>query len=275
MSALAELFPEGDFRFHLTLRRGEPREFFAVRDASGAVLAERARWLAESRDRYAALTPEGVPLLAEFAAMVRAWGIAPERVMERAMGTAEARGVEAMAELGAVLEPDVIFLSRDEAGRFRLRGGALCFPTGWTLEEKLGHTLDFIHGVVPGLNDALGSPIQQFLSRLKPGVAFYRDNWGLAATDELNLHPARGLAPPGGPTTPERLWLRVEHQALVALPQTGGVVFGLRIALHRLDAVARDPGAAAGLKRALLTMPSAVANYKRLERVSNQVVSWL
>ena len=37
----------------------------------------------------------------------------------------------------------------------------------------------------------------------------------------------------------------VTKQALVALPRTGGVVLGIRIALHRLDAVARDPAAAA------------------------------
>jgi hypothetical protein len=260
MSPLADLFPDGDFRFHLTLRRGEARDFFAPRDLTGQVLAERARWLADQPARYAALTPEGAPLFTEFAALCAQWGFSRET---------------SATALGAALEPDFVLLSRDEAGAFRLRGGALCFPTGWALEEKLGHTLDFIHGVVPGLNAALGSPIHQFLSRLKPGPAYFRDNWGLAATGELNLHPARALPPPDLPTTPERLWLRVEHQALLSLPQTGGIIFGLRIALHRLDAVARDPLAAAGLRRALLTMPPEMAAYKRLERVSNQVVSWL
>ena len=260
MSALADLFPDGDYRFHLTLRRGEPREFFRPWDVTGRVLAERARWLASEPARYAALLPEGGPLLAEFADQCAEWGLA---------------GGRTVAALGAALEPDFLLLSRDEAGAFRLRGGALCFPTGWALEEKIGHTIDFIHGAVPGLNAALASPIHQFLGRLKPGVAFQRDNWGLAATDELNLHPARGLAPPDLPASPERLWLRVEHQVLLALPRTGGVVFGLRIALHRLDEVRRDAAAAAGLKRALQTMPAEVAAYKRLERVGNQVVSWL
>lgn len=260
MSGLADLFPDGDHRFHLTLRRGEPRDFFGARDATGRVGAERARWLAAEPGRYAALTPEGGPLLAEFSALCAGWGVA------------EATSV---AALGAALEADFLLLSPDAAGAFRLRGGALCFPTGWALDEKLGHPLDFIHGVVPGLNAALASPIHQFLARLKPGVAFHRDNWGLAATDELNLHPARGLPPPDLPTAPERLWLRVEHQALVALPRSGGVVFGIRIALHRLDAVARDPAAAAGLRRALLTMAPELAAYKRLTAIGNQVVSWL
>ena len=260
MSGLAELFPAGDHRHHLTLRRGEPRDFFRAWDAAGRVRAERARWLAEEPARYAALAAEGAALLAEFSALCAEWGVAEG-------GTVEA--------LGGALEADFLLLSPDAAGDFRLRGGALCFPTGWALEEKLGHTLDFIHGIVPGLNAALAAPIGQFLERLKPGAAFHRDNWGLAATDALNLHPARGLATPDQPTAPDRLWLRVEHQALVALPRTGGVVLGIRIALHRLDAVARDPAAAAGLRRALLTMAPEMAAYKRIERVRDEVVSWL
>ena len=261
MSALAELFPDGDYRFHLTLRRGEPGEFFKTRGDSSKILAERAKWLAENPARYAALLAEGKPLLAEVAELgVKDWGLP---------ATTSVHG------LGAVLEPDFLLLSPDAAGAFRLRGGALCFPTGWALEEKLGHTLDFIHGVVPGLNPALASPIHQFLTKLKPGVAFMRDNWGLAANDELNLHPARQLPAPVLPVALERLWLRVEHQALVALPRTGGVLFGIRIALHRLDQVALDPAARAGLRRALASMPAEVAAYKRLDAVRDAVVALL
>ena len=76
------------------------------------------------------------------------------------------------------------------------------------------------------------------------------------------------------PVALDRLWLRVEHQALVALPESGGVVFGIRIALHRLDAVAATP-AGRGVRRALETMPVELAAYKRLETVRAQVISLL
>ena len=261
MTALAELFPVGDYRFHLTLRRSEPGEFFRARDPSGQILAERAKWLAENPARYAALLPEGETLFAELAELAaQEWGI-PR--------TTSVHG------LGAMLEPDFLLLSPDAAGAFRLRGGVLCFPTGWALEEKLGHTLDFIHGVVPGLNTALASPIQQFLARLKPGVAFLRDNWGLVTTEDLNLHPARKIPAPALPVTLDRLWLRVEHQALVALPRTGGVLFGIRIALHRLDQVAEDSAASAGLRRALVSMPAEMAAYKRIDAVRGAIVALL
>ncbi|MBI5766411.1 MAG: DUF3445 domain-containing protein [Verrucomicrobia bacterium] len=264
MNALAELFPAEDHRFHLTLRRGEPREFFSAQDKTGGILAERRRWLAGDPGRYAAMGPEAEPLLAEFVELAAGWGDRP---------VAGAQGTMRLGAVGGAFEPDLLFLSADATGAVRLRGGVLVFPTGWALTEKLGQTLETIHGVVPGLNAALGSPIQQFLGRLKPGLAYLRDNWGLTATPELNLHPSRAIPPPVPPVSLDRLWLRVEHQALLALPRSGGIVFGIRIALHRLDVVAQDRVAAAGLRRALATMPDDLAVYKRLEQVRDQLVA--
>jgi hypothetical protein len=264
----AELFPDGDFRFHLTLRRADPREFFGPRDPTGRLVAERARWIAAEPARYAVIAPEGEAALREFAAMAKGW--VPR--LEDAASMSSPSGL--LHRLGGSLEPDILFLTAGSDGPFRLRGGALCFPTGWALVEKLGHTMEFIHDVVPGLNSAIGPAINQFLSKLKPGVAFLRDNWGIAATDELNLHPARGLPPPEPPVALDRLWLRVEHQALLALPESGGIVFGIRIVLHRLDGIVGQPEGG-GLRRALATMPHELIRYKRLERIHADLLNVL
>ena len=267
--SLAELFPDGDYRFHLTLRRSEPREFFAARDGTGDMLAERARWLDAEPQRYDALLPEAHAAVREFAGLAQPW-IAPAASHD----LRSALPSDVLGQLGRGLEPDLLFLSADPEGRFRLRAGVLCFPTGWALEEKLGHTLDAIHGVVPGLNPALGTQIHQFLSKLKPGTAFLRDNWGIAATPELNLHPARRLPGPDLPAKLEQLWLRVEHQALLALPTSRAIVFGIRIALHPLDEIARSPDASR-LRRALATMPGELVGYKRLERIRDYLLNVL
>jgi hypothetical protein len=259
--ALSDLFPAGPYRFHLSLRREQPEAFFRTQDTTGQVLAERARWLQDESERYAALRPEGIAIADEFRELSANWA-------------APGEGRDVMRELGRRFEPDILLLSADAEGRFRLRGGALCFPTGWALEEKIGHPMEFIHGVVPGLNPAIGNSIHQFLARLKPGAAFCRDNWGIAASTELNLHPARGIAPPSPPAALDRLWLRVEHQILLGLPTTRGIVFGIRIMLHRLDDVARDP-AGIHLREALLSMPAEVAAYKRLDTVREDVARLL
>lgn len=271
MTALAELFPPGDFRLHLTLRRGEPDAFFRARDDSGQVLAERRRWLASDPARYSALQPDAEPLLDEFAGLLAQWGAVPTGGEAASDGTPPAR----LRHLGARLEPDFLLLAQDPAGQFRLRGGALCFPTSWALEEKLGHTLDEIHAPVPGLNTSLGAAVRQFLGRLKPGVGYLRDNWGIAATDALNLHPSRGLPPPMPPVVLSRLWLRIEDQLLLALPRTAGVLFAIRIRLVRLDDLAGDRAAAAGLARALATMPEDLRGYKRVDLIWRELCALL
>ena len=272
MTSLAELFPDSDFRFHLTLRRGEAADFFADRDKTDRTRSERKKWLASDPRRYAALLPEGLPLLFEFIDLCSTWNASHGDV--RGEGESSSAD-EVLHALGEAIEPDVMLLSADGDGRFRLRGGVLCFPTGWALEEKLGQTLDAIHGVVPGLNPVLGSPINTFLAKLKPGVAFHRDNWGITASEELNQHPSRGVPPPGLPIALDRLWLRVEHQVLLSLPRTNGVVFGIRIALHRLDQLLRDRYVVRGLVRALATMPDELIRYKRIEAIHDWLIQEL
>ncbi len=246
---LSELFPDRDYRFHLTLRKGDLGAFFGAPEA--AVLAERARWFADDPARYLVGDAEALPLVAEAEGLL-------------GIGAAEGGVMRRLARLGGAVEPDLVLLAPDGSGQFRLRAGAVCFPSWWALTEKTGLTLDEIHGVVPGLNDSLAPAIGQFLAKLKPGAPFERANWGFAATPELNLHPALGRPRLGAELDVARTWLRVEEQILAALPATGGILFGIRIRVVPLAHLLDEPALRAGLRRALVTMPDALAAYKGL-----------
>jgi len=263
VSTLAALFPDENYRFHLGLQRGEPAEFFAHQDQSGRVLKERRQWLLRDGERYARVLPGHEGLVAETVELAKSWDVIA------------LSGSRTLVELGGLLEPDILLLAPDASGEHRLVGGVLCFPTSWALEEKLGQNMAFIHGPVPGLNNAMGPQIGQFLSRLKPGAAYFRQNWGLAAVDELNLHPALHRPRPALPLDPARLWLRVEHQALLALPSGRGLIFGIRIELVPIETVMRDPAARAGLRRALETMPAPLAEYKGIATIRQPLADWL
>jgi dimethylamine monooxygenase subunit A len=258
---LEDLFPLEDYRFHLTIRKGDLREFFAPSDDRARVLAERRHWLQAEPEQYAALLPDGERLLAEWAAMVAAWS--------------EGEAVRSVQQLGAQLEPDFLLLSQSPGGEFLLQGGAVVFPSSWSLPEKLGRTLDAIHDVVPGLNAALAPAISTFLTRLRPGgPAYLRSNWGLAATDALNLHPSRPRPALRPKLQPEQIWVRVEHQILVAMPETKGIVFGIRVVVHPLTEVLQSDRLRAGFNRAIKTMPPALAHYKGLSPVDRELVEW-
>ena len=60
------------------------------------------------------------------------------------------------------------------------------------------------------------------------------------------------------------VWFRVERQALVALPETGGILFGIRLELVSLAKLRENRKARDGLLKALKTMPPEIADYKNL-----------
>jgi hypothetical protein len=264
---LEKLFPDDDFRFQMRFERGEPADFFAKTPQRETLLTERKRWLRSDPKTYAAILPPGEALLDEAAELAREWnGFVPP---------ASATAWEKCLALGEFWEPDFLLLKIDADRAIRLYGGCLCAPSSWRLDEKLGQPIEFIHGPVPGLNAHIGAAIYKFLAALKPGAASLRHNWGLARSSELNLHPDRKLPLLDATVRAEEVWLRVEHQALVALPKSGGILFGIRVVNHPLNEVKANPLAAARLCRALETMPEEMAGYKNLAVARGRILHLL
>ena len=218
-------------------------------------MAERRHWLTSEPQTYAALLPAGERLLEETIEAARRWS-------GFTLPPAQKSPWEKCLALGEFWEVDYLLLKADAAGEIRLVGGCLCFPSSWRLSEKVGKPIEFIHGPVPELNANIGPAIHKFLAGLRPGVASLRFNWGLSRSAELNQHPDRALPRLDASVTLVEVWLRVEEQALVALPKSGGILFGIRIWNHPLADVKRDDVVAARLVRALQTMPEAMAVYK-------------
>ncbi|HAM70297.1 MAG TPA: hypothetical protein DCM86_01465 [Verrucomicrobiales bacterium] len=125
------------------------------------------------------------------------------------------------------------------------------------------------------MNARLGGRVGTFLQSLKPGIEWERVNWGIAGTPLLNLHPSIEHPRLEEGATLSSAWLRVEHQALRLLPESGGILFGIRITLHRLDNLARNRTAALRLAELLETMPQAIADYKGLAQARNPLVRQL
>lgn len=289
----ARMFSDEDFKFHLRFERGEPAEFFAPTPGHAQLVAERRRWLRSEPGKYAALLPPGEPLLAEVLQLAQGWnGVtrpangAPVSDPARSRNPQQRAGSEtgapiagapcsALLALGEFWEADYLLLKAEADGEIRLYGGCLCFPSSWRLTDKIGKPIEFIHGPVPGLNKSIGPGIHKFLGGLKPGAASLRHNWGLARSAELNHHPDRNLPRLDADTPADEVWLRVEHQALAALPQSGGILFGIRVVNHAFTEVKADPVARLRLRRALETMPEAMACYKGLGAIRQRLVGWL
>ncbi len=265
---MAELFPDSNYRFQMNLERGSIREFFRETSAHEEILRNRRYWLAENPTRYAEMREPAVPLLDETLEILNQMEVLDSDDLRQCCSMHVPS--DRCLELGRILEPDYLFLIPD-GPQFRLVGACVCFPSSWSLQEKIDRPLDFIHDVVPDLNAQIGSQITRFLFSLKPGTAMLRANWGLSRSGEFNQHPSRKLPRLAAETNVDEIWLRIERQALVHLPQSSGVLFGIRIETFPVLELKAHPKEAHGLARALRTMPPEMARYKNIEAVRERV----
>lgn len=294
---LAEYLAEGPYRFSMAFGRGKFEEFWGATAEKARILEERRRWLGEDEARYLAVLPGAEELLKEAEEMGRANGTlgmelegetsrqerdgnhsihhgdAQRQFCATGTSTHEARGRKLARILGEHWEPDWLVLKR-EAGVARLVAGCVCFPSSWSLEEKIGRPIEEIHGVVPGLNASVGKQIGTFLDRIKPGISWTRNNWGLSRSAEWNQHPSQRTARLDVAVELAEVFFRVEEQSLVALPRTEGILFGIRL---KVISLAGYKGTEGGLRlaRALETMPEAMAQYKGLAAARERIATLL
>lgn len=268
--SLSDIIPDSDYRFHLRLEPIRLDAFFGPSAEHERLLRERRHWLAVAPHTYAALLPEGAALLSEALDLLQ-----PPPLGAGVAADPGQTDWDRCLDLGRHIEPDFLLLAGGPDSEIRLCGGCVCFPSSWSLAEKVSQPMELIHAPVPGLNAQIGPQIRSFLNKLRPGLVWSRTNWGLSRSSELNQHPERRLPRIDQSAGADEIWFRVEHQALAALPATGGILFGIRISTHPLAAVKADSIASQRLGRALRTMPAAVARYKGLETGRARILDFL
>jgi dimethylamine monooxygenase subunit A len=162
---------------------------------------------------------------------------------------------------------------------YRLTAGAVCFPSNWLLSDKIGRALADVHGPVPGYAEKLASPVDRFFKNLAADTIMARANWHIHATPDLFQAGHRLDAATAAAITPanagEKLWLRVERQALRRLPQSGAVLFTIRTYVTQLSEAVCDGKSAQNLEVAVRTMPDDVAHYRSMDAFRQALLEWL
>ncbi len=251
------IFPDIDHRWIMGLRQGDLAAFFAPQDPTGTVRAQRQRWFSDEPEKYTALLPEAEAAMLETCELARTLGSPVNAV--------EGSPLDQLLELGPAWEPDLVWMHPGADGVHHLAGGAVCFPSSWSMPEMLGRPMHLVHQLVPGLNDLLARQIDTFLAKLSPGSAWQRENWGVSRDGELNHHPSRPRAVLDATVTLEEVWIRLEHQLLLKLPSSGSVLFGIRLELVPLADMLADRTAAQRFSRLISTMQPTAARYKGVE----------
>ncbi|MBM45524.1 MAG: hypothetical protein CL458_04620 [Acidimicrobiaceae bacterium] len=164
-----------------------------------------------------------------------------------------------------IVQEDLCLLERRPEG-WTMTACAVAIPTQWDVPSKYGKTLDAIHGPVPRYDTDLSQPMGTFFDRLRPEAPVWRANRTLTDDPSLRLMPQRRHQPMNEDLTvanvADRVWLRVEYQTLRRLPESGVIVFTIRILRQKISSVADYPQAFGELLRSLMRMPSDVRGYK-------------
>jgi hypothetical protein len=159
---------------------------------------------------------------------------------------------------------------------WRLEAAVLCFPSLWVLSEKLGQPLAGIHHPVAHYADELATKVDTFFDRLSPRLLVGRRNFSIWPTNAL-WAPCRRLDPslheaPIGDDPP--LWLRSERQTLRRLPETGAILFTIRVQTAPVSALRTRPDRSADLAR-WLRSASGASRRSELGPMAGVLLSWL
>lgn len=281
-------FLEPPYRMTMGLLPLDPAEWILVDAAFAAELKEKQALLAARHGEVFAALPEADAgareVLSRFADHL------PRRFPD--LYTRDGRTLRRAD--GAVFDLDGPLHPLDLAGRlvqedfclmqaagdsWNLVAASLCFPTRWKLADKIGRPLAAIHAPVPGFAPTLGAPVERFFNRLAPGKAVWRANWGLI-DDPALFQPAGHFRGAVNETiTPENagdtVWLRVERQTLMRLPESGDILFTIRILQETLGETARSPKRAARLAELIASMPEELKRYKSIPPFEGAVQAYL
>jgi dimethylamine monooxygenase subunit A len=137
------------------------------------------------------------------------------------------------------------------------------FPSGWRPERLAQASFHAIHAPVPGFADhtlAARSMVRAMIER-GPYVRFV---WTLCRDEVLDHHPDRANA--GSWDEVERLFLRVERQVTVSLPEARTSVFLIRTYLYPYAEL--EPEQRATVREAVRVMPDDVRAYKGLPKLA-------
>lgn len=244
----------------------DPAAWLAVDPDYAAQMAERDALIESGAHDVTAQTDDAGPIVAAFReALLEHLAARPEWTLtpgaaRRPDGVSVDLSGETMALAGRLAQEDFLLLAPAEGdAEARLVAGALCFPSRWSLTEKLGRALSPIHGPVPRYAGDLAARINRVFAALRPDRPLMRVNWLVTPTDRLRLVQREDAkaphAPPGA-----RFWLRTERQTLRRLAGAGAVVFGVKTTLTPVSALTAEERAV--IARRMAAWPAADVAYR-------------
>ena len=269
-------------RFTLGLRACPPDQWIAEEDAFGDgdrladQLRQKAALLDSQREDVFAETPEGHAASGETLKMVLAQLCQQGRPVADRMDR-----LHPLEQAARLVPEDLLLLAprprNDDSGLsdWVLVAAALAFPAHWVLAEKMGRPLAGIHEPVPHYGEILETPMDRFFTNMKVGPISQRWNWSVMTQNKL-FTPHRERRTPLPQTAGiDEIFIRMEHQTLRKLAESGCILFTIRTYIEPLQRWAGQPGAVQSLADSLAEMTPKMRDYKGVAMFEDALLAHL
>ena len=209
-------------------------------EAFAAQMAERDRLIAERSQDVLALEEGARPAADELLALILRQldgvpGYEREGVaMRRPDGVLVPLDGEPLLVAGRLVQEDLVLMEkRAGEAEHRLTGAVLCFPSNWTLRQKLGMPLTRIHLPVGDYDETVARRVQRLFDAVRPDAPLMRAN--LIPYAHATLHSPRSEFERHRPDAVR--FVRSERQTILRLPRTGAGVFSIHVYQVPLDSI--------------------------------------
>lgn len=253
------------------MRSLNPPEWLIVDDYRDRDLTEKAQLLEAARSAVFATQPHTEEPALELLELIREW-LSQRGISVRAPASAEHPLVEAAMSV----QEDLVILQRS-ASSWVVTAGAVCFPTYWSIRDKVGMPLADVHAPVAHYERELSKRVDRFHDRLAADRPAWRRNWFVVPTNEMHLAPAAHpeqfearIADDGSP-----MWIRSERQTLRRLPRTGAIVFTIRVQHAPLGVLRQRADRASSMLAAISSWDSDKRRYTSTGGALDALIGWL
>jgi dimethylamine monooxygenase subunit A len=219
-------------------------DWLLVDDAYAPQMAERGRLLHDRTDDVLATLPDAEGAAEEMLEIIlpllpaRGFVVDGHHVTRPDGVSIAVDRTRPLWTLGHLVQEDLCILQKPEgADEHVLTAAVLCFPSSWTLSQKLGRAMIRIHAPVAPYDAQMGARVQRMFDMIRPEQPLWRANilrYDNPALFQPRLEFAKKDKRADGP------YFRSEKQGLVRLPRTGAVVFSIHTVVVPMTALTDD-----------------------------------
>ncbi|WP_373503373.1 DUF3445 domain-containing protein [Aestuariivirga sp.] len=194
--------------------------------------------------------------------------------------------LEPLEIVGNALEEDFILFQK-RAGQDIITAASNAYTSSGRIVSCVGRDMRYAHDPVPGLNEQLAARIDRVLANIQKGAPVVRFNWfitaissrlfpqgwheaNVSASEQVarSLHEDHRLAG-------ELLWLRVERQTFLRLPETEALAFGIHTYSDQLSSISNDRESLEAMHRLLGEYSKDRLNYSAMLATRAPVLRWI